>query len=328
MDVLDLDGGVVDEDAHRQREAAEGHHVERLPDGAEDGQRGQDRERDRGDDHERAAPAAEEEQDHEARQEGRDRSLGQHAGDGGAHEQRLIEELLDLQAGGRRCADRRQQVLQLLDDRERRRAALLDDGEQHRAPAVLADDVRLHREAIAHVAHVAHVDDGAVDVLHGQVVERCHRVGAAVETHAVFLRPELHGAGGQRQVLEVDGGADVGRGDALRQQRLRIEIHHDLARLAAVGQGQRDARDRRDLLADSIDAVVVELRLRKRPGAQRELDDRHAGGVVLDDERGNGARRHAANDGLGDCGHLGEGGLDVHVGLEVDLDDGHARIRL
>jgi len=44
----------------RQGEAAEGHHVERLPDGAEDGQRGQDRERDRGDDHERAAPAAEE----------------------------------------------------------------------------------------------------------------------------------------------------------------------------------------------------------------------------------------------------------------------------
>ena len=328
VDVLDLHGRVVDQDADGQREPAQRHHVERLADCAQDGQRGEDREGDRGDHHQRAAPAAEEQQDHHAGEQRGDRPLGQHAGDRGAHEERLIEQLLDLHAGRGRRADRGQELFQLLDDGERRGAALLDDGEQRRAPAVLADDVRLHREAVAHVPHVAHVHHGAVDVLHRQVIEGGHRVRAAVEADAVLARPELHAAGGQRQVLEIHGVADVGRRDPLRQERLRVEVHHDLTRLAAVRQRQRDALDRCDLLADAVDAVVVELGLRDPLAAERELDDRHAGGVVLDDERRHGARRHPAKDRLRYGGHLRQRRLHVHVGLEVDLDDGHAGVRL
>ena len=178
------------------------------------------------------------------------------------------------------------------------------------------------------MAHVAHVDDGAVDVLHGQVVEGGHRVRTAVEAHPIFLWPKLHGARGQRQVLEVHRVADVGRGDTLGQQRLRIEVHHDLPRLAAIRQRQRDAGDRRDLLADAVDAVVVELRLRERLGAQRQLDDRHARGAVLNDQRRDGADRQAAKNRLRHRGHLRERGLHVDVRLEVDLDDGRAGIGL
>src|SRR3989442_9071930 len=114
----------------------------------------------------------------------------------------------------------------------------------------------------------------------------------------------------------------------LCQERLWVEIDHDLPRLAAVRQGQRDALNRRDLLADAIDPVVVELSLRERLAAEGELDDRYARGVELKDEGRDRARRHPTKDGLRHRGHLRERRFDIHVRLEIDLDDSDARIRL
>jgi hypothetical protein len=73
LDVLDGDGGVVDQDADGEREAAEGHDVDGLAEQAEDDDRGEDGERDGDGDDERGAPAEpEEEQDHEAGERGGD----------------------------------------------------------------------------------------------------------------------------------------------------------------------------------------------------------------------------------------------------------------
>ena len=47
----------------------------------------------------------------------------------------------------------------------------LEDGHEHGAPAVAADDVGLHRVAHAHVGHVLDVDRHAVDRLDRDVVE-------------------------------------------------------------------------------------------------------------------------------------------------------------
>jgi hypothetical protein len=57
--VLDLHGGVVDQDADREREAAERHHVERLAEERQRDDRHQDGERDRHHDDERRPPRAE-----------------------------------------------------------------------------------------------------------------------------------------------------------------------------------------------------------------------------------------------------------------------------
>jgi hypothetical protein len=54
--------------------------------------------------------------------------------------------------------------------------------------------------------------------------------------------------------------------------------------------------DGRDLLADAVDAVVVELGLRERLAAEGELDDGPAGGVVLEDE-GSGTAPGACGEG-------------------------------
>jgi hypothetical protein len=67
VDVLDLDGRVVHQDADREREASEGHDVDGLSQGLEGDERGQDRQRDRDGDDERAPPGAQEEEDHARR---------------------------------------------------------------------------------------------------------------------------------------------------------------------------------------------------------------------------------------------------------------------
>ncbi len=84
LDVLDGDRRIIDQDADGERQPAQRHDVDRLPDRAEGEDRAQDRERDRDGDDQRAAPAAEEDQDHHGRS-GRVAmiDLADHAVDGG-----------------------------------------------------------------------------------------------------------------------------------------------------------------------------------------------------------------------------------------------------
>ena len=55
----------------------------------------------------------------------------------------------------------------------------------------------------------------------------------------------------------------------------------------------------RELLAHAIDAVIVELLLAQRVGAEAELQHRHAGGVELHHDRRLDAGRHERADGIG-----------------------------
>ncbi len=60
IDVLDGDRRIVDQNADRERESAQGHDVDRLSEGGQTANRRQNRQRDRNRDDQRAAPAAEE----------------------------------------------------------------------------------------------------------------------------------------------------------------------------------------------------------------------------------------------------------------------------
>src|SRR3546814_18578432 len=57
---------------------------------------------------------------------------------------------------------------------------------------------------------------------------------------------------------------------------------------------------------------------------QRELDDRHRRGVVVEDQWRRGAGRERLEDRLRDRRHLRVGGGDVDAGLEENLDDAEA----
>ena len=70
VSVLKLHRCVIDKDADGKRQAAECHHVDGFAEKVEDRERHQDRERDRDTDDDGAAPASEEEQNHQPRKPG------------------------------------------------------------------------------------------------------------------------------------------------------------------------------------------------------------------------------------------------------------------
>ncbi len=204
IDIFDGDGGVVHQDADGQRQAAQRHDVDGFAERAQDADGAEDRKRNRDRDDQRAAPAPQKEQDHDGGKAGGDDGFADHSVDGGAHEQRLIGDRLDLQRGRKRGGDFGQHVAHFLDDVERGGVADFQDAEQGAALPVAADDVGLRREAVAHVRHVVHVDGGVAGGLDRKIVEFLDRLRTGVETDVIFELADFRGAGGQDQVLGVD----------------------------------------------------------------------------------------------------------------------------
>ena len=91
MDIFKLHGGVVDEHADRQGKAAERHCIHCFAAQVEYEERGKDRQRDGDANHQRAAPTAEEKQDHQRGEHGGDAGFVQYVVNGVAHEDGLIE---------------------------------------------------------------------------------------------------------------------------------------------------------------------------------------------------------------------------------------------
>ena len=267
LDVLDRHDRLVDQDADRERQAAERHQVERLAEHLQHQDRGQDRERNRQRDDQRRAPVAEEEQHHHRGQAGGDQRLDDDALHRRLDEHRLVEQRRHLDVGGQDRLHPRQDRAQVGDDVERRRAAVLQHREQHAARAVLADDVGLRREAVAHVGDVAQVGGRAAAGLHRQVVQAGDRLGRAVHAHRVLGRAELGRARRQDQVLQVDRVDDVGRRQPARLQRLHVEVDRDQPVLAAVRERNRDARDRHQLRPQRVDGGVEDASARAASGS-------------------------------------------------------------
>ena len=181
LHVLDRDGGVIDQDADRQRQAAQRHDVDRLAQQAQHDDRGQDRQRNGDRDDDRAAPAAEEDQDHQPR-----------SGTAAITASRITPAIAALtkidwsasgcdpqlrrQASGRRAAACARMPSTTSDGGG---VAGLQDADQHAAPAVLPHDVGLRRETVADGGDVAQVDRGVADQLDRQVVQAARTVAGA-----------------------------------------------------------------------------------------------------------------------------------------------------
>jgi hypothetical protein len=79
LDILDRDRGVVHQNADRQRQAAQRHDVDGLAQRAEQSGWSQDRQRNGDRDDQRAAPASQEQQNHEAGEARGDDRFADHA---------------------------------------------------------------------------------------------------------------------------------------------------------------------------------------------------------------------------------------------------------
>jgi hypothetical protein len=107
----------------------------------------------------------------------------------------------------------------------------------------------------------------------------------------------------------------VGAGEALSTQRLRIEVHLNLALLAAVrkrddctGHGGRRS-------AGNVRPKVEDLRFGQCRAGKRELDDRYGGRVVSDNVGRRAARRQTFQQRLRNARDLGVRQLLIDVGL-------------
>ena len=138
--------------------------------------------------------------------------------------------------------------------------------------------------------------------------------------------PIFCGARRRDQVLRGERVGDVLAGQPQRLQRRRIEIDLHLSLLAAIGIGNRSTRHRDQRGAQLVDADVGQILLGEAIARQGDLEDRHGGGAVVQDQRRGRARRHRLDQGLRDRGDLGVGGADIDIGLEEDLDDAEAVI--
>ena len=321
IDVFDRHRGVVDQDADREREAAERHDVQRLADRRQADDGAEYRKRDRHCDDDRRSPAAQEQQDHHAGQQRRDHAFDGDAGDGAADEHRLVADQRDLQRLRHGIFDVDDLLLDAGNDIERRHRAGLQHHHQHRTVAVDMHDVGLRRVAVAHRGDVADVDHRAADSFDRQIAELLDLQRRVVELNDVFELADLLGADRGDQVLRGERVGDVLSRQSPRLQGAGIEVDLDLALLAAERPRDRRARHGHQRGAELIDREIGKTLFRHPLARQRQLQDRHGGGGVVQDQRRRGAGRHLLEQRLRDRGDLRIRGADVDIGLEENLDD-------
>ena len=110
-------------------------------------------------------------------------------------------------------------------------------------------------------------------------------------------------------------------------QLARVDIDHDLALLAAVGQRHRRARHGGELRLEEVVAEVVQLLLGERRRREREPQDRHRRCVEAQDVRRRDAGRQRAQLRLRQRGDFGDRFIHVRVRLEKDLESPRCRQR-
>jgi len=95
-----------------------------------------------------AAPASEEDENHDASEAGGDNGFADDVADGGSNEEGLIGERRNFQRSRQGFCDIGKEVFDVLDDIERGGVALFQNGEQTAALPVEANDVGLGRETV------------------------------------------------------------------------------------------------------------------------------------------------------------------------------------
>src|SRR5207247_10848442 len=130
------------------------------------------------------------------------------------------------------------------------------------------------------------------------------------------------------QILVADGRGDIVWGHAAGVHGFRVEVDHDLPLLAAPGLRHPRPLNGAELLDDEVLAIVKDLLFGQRVAADRDLDDRHAGGTVTDDIGRCDAGWHDLQQRLTGGRDLRLGLSDLSPRLKVDTDDAHAIERL
>ncbi len=293
VDVLDRHRGVVHQDAHGQRQAAQGHDVDRLAQQRQQRHRGQDRQRDGDGDDQRVRQLPRNSRIISAVRPAAITPPGSRR-DRRRHEDRLVAERLDAQLRRQRrsiCGSMAR-TPSMMSSVEASRISGRSSARRAGRPGARCWSAARSRRARGHVAHV---DDRAVDRLDRQVVRGRRLRVARRSAHVVFELPIFSVPDGSHQVLRRQRRPPRPAATAPSPAARWFEVDLHLADLAAIGRRHRRARHGRQLRPDEVQAESFSCSLRQVLLDRRELQDRHAGGAVAQDLRRRDARRAAAS---------------------------------
>ncbi len=125
----------------------------------------------------------------------------------------------------------------------------------------------------------------------------------------------------QRQVLGIDRIHDVERRQSPGQQLVRVDIDHNLPIFAAGRRRQRDAGNRRQILANAVNTEIIELLFVQAVRIEAELQHRNARRIELYDDGRLDPGRHQRPNGIRRRNDLCDSKVEIDVWLEVDLLD-------
>ena len=115
IDVLDFHGRIVHEDADGEGKSTERHYVDRLSDRAKHHDGGQNRQRDRGRNNNRASPTAQKNKDHKSRQARGNQRFPDDTADRATNKDGLIRQRRYLELGWNRGLNLREKPLNAID---------------------------------------------------------------------------------------------------------------------------------------------------------------------------------------------------------------------
>ncbi len=104
--------------------------------------------------------------------------------------------------------------------------------------------------------------------------------GLALRRDVIFELADFRSAGGQDQILGIDGVDDIGWREAFGLEQGGLKIDHHLALLSAIGPGDGRALHGGQLGADEVGGVIEQLLFREALAGKRELEDGDAGSAV------------------------------------------------
>ena len=128
--------------------------------------------------------------------------------------------------------------------------------------------------------------------------------------------------------MNADGIDHVQRGQALRLQRGGVQVHLHLALLATVRIGHGGPRNRDELGADGVEAIIVELLLGEILSREGQLKNRDARSAIRENERRRCSHGQLPELGLGDRGDLRNALLNVGGRLQKHFNHRNSIKRL
>src|SRR5579872_24175 len=191
IDVLDFNGGVVDQNADRQCESTQRHDVDGLAQRAHHDDRGQNRKRNRNRNDDRAPPVTQKNQNHQSGETGGNGSFLNHAVNGCANEKRLVSQRIYVQLWGQARGNLWQQRLHAGNDVESRSLPALQHSQQNRPLPIHPHDIGLWRKPVPDIRHIANVDGGVPHRLDGQLIQFGNRTGGAVGINRILKRTDF-----------------------------------------------------------------------------------------------------------------------------------------